>query len=838
MDAFPQLTKLTHQWRVLGIDPLSPWMAIPAAELIGIVALALATRRRPALRVLLALTTLVLTAAYLIWRGAATGVWSPWGDALAWALLLAGECLGFLQQVIFLLTMAPTYSRTVPEWPEGRPLPTVDVFVTTYDEPLSVLRRTLTACTYIDYPAGRLAVHVLDDGARPEVAALVARLGLRYITRPTHEHAKAGNINHALGVSDGELVLMLDADMVPKSFILRRLVRDFSAPNIGFVQAPQAFFNADPFQFNLGVHRQIPGEQDFFMRKQLRARERLGAVMYVGSNALFSRAALADIGGFATGSITEDVLTGMLLQAHGYRCTYADEVVATGLAAETFAEMLIQRVRWCRGSIQSARLANPLTVPGLTPAQRLQYLSGLLYWFTSLQKLLYLLMPVLYLDFGILALHATFAGLVTFWLPSFVASLLAFSAVAGGHRTPFWSHLYDIALTPVLSRAVIAELLGWRMPRFRVTRKGLQTAGFQVVGAVFWPLAVLGGLTAAGLWRGLGDMATGWVPGAAAAATMGETAVLLNFFWAVVNLAGISVALVVSVDRPRRRAGERVELRLPALLDAEGWRIAGETRDVGEGGALVELTRLPPPLHGPVQVVLGPRPPTAGGYGTEGGVAVAAEVVHQEARRRKVLVGLRFQPLEQAQYARLVRLIFDSPEAGAPPRPSPWWLTAAARTWLVRTVRARRRETRAACRIPVQWCYDPRPASALDAEGPDATRRDAPWRPGLCRDLSWSGALFQLRLPLRNRPPLPAGGAVVRLRFLSARDASPLEAVVVRRRHSWGRATVHLRWREPKAAAETVRALLAATNAMPDGEGAATMGLPAGAPPGRAEQMQ
>lgn len=833
MDPFLQMTR---HWPVVGTVALSPWMIVSAVEVVGIVALALAARRRLALRVPLVLLALLTTAGYLVWRGATTGVGRPWPDALAWAVLLAAEGLGFFQQVIFLLTMAPVYSRTAPEWPEGRPLPTVDVFVATYDEPLSVLRRTLTACAYIDYPAGRLAVHVLDDGARPEVAALASRLGLRYVARPTHEHAKAGNLNHALGVSHGELVLVLDADMVPKSFILRRLVRDFAAPNIGFVQAPQAFFNADPFQFNLGVRRQVPGEQDFFMRNQLRARERLGAVMYVGSNALFSRAALADIGGFATGSITEDVLTGMLLQAHGYRCAYADEVVATGLAAETFAEMLSQRVRWCRGSFQAARLANPLTLPGLTPAQRLQYVSAQLYWFTSLQKLLYLLMPALYLDFGVLALHARLAGLLAFWFPSFLASMLAFSAVAGGRRTPFWSHLYDIALAPVLSRAVIAELLGGRMPRFRVTRKGLQTAGFRVVGAVFWPLAVLAGLTAAGVWRGLGDLATGRVPGGAAAATMGETAVLLNLFWALVNLAGIAVALVVSVDRPRRRSAERVELRLPALLDAEGWRIPGETRDVAEGGALVELTRVPPPLRGPVQVVLGPWSPTRGAQGSAVGATVVAEVAHQEVRRGKVLVGLRFQPLTQARYARLVRVIFDTPESVAPPRPSSHWLAAAARTWLVRAAQARRRELRFGCRLPVQWSRAPGSASALDAQASDAAWPDASWRAGLCRDLSWGGALLQLRLPLWRCPPLPAGGEGVRLCFLSARDPGPLEAVVVWRRHAWGQAALHLRWREPEAAAETVRALLPRMRAMP-GDGRATAGSPTGAPLGRAEQM-
>ncbi len=793
-------------------------------ELVGLLVLAVLARRRGWARVALAVAEILITAAYLLWRAEFTGVFQPWPDAVAWGILLGAECFGFFQQVVFLLTMAPAYRRTVPDWPTDRPLPTVDVFVTTANEPLTVLRRTLIACRQIDYPADRVAVYVLDDGARPEVKAFAEGLGLRYVARSTHEHAKAGNLNHGLEVSDGELVLTLDADMVPKSNILRRMIGDFATPGTGFAQAPQAFFNADPFQFNLGVHRHLPGEQDFFMRYQLRARDRVGAVMYVGSNALFSRAALRELGGFSTGSVTEDVLTGMLLEARGFRGTFVDEVLAVGLAAESFAEMVPQRVRWCRGSLQTARLANPLTLPGLTPAQRVQYLSGLLYWFGSLQKLVYLLMPVLYLDFGIAALHATLSGILTFWLPSFVSGMLAFGAVAGGRRTFFWSHLYDIAFMPVLSRAVLAEAFGGRAPHFHVTRKGLRRDGFHVVGAVFWPLAALGACTLIGLGRALPDLLAGPPYRGYPVAHVGPAAVAINVFWAVSNLGGIALAVLASVDRPRRRTGERFPLRLPALIDGGSWRIAGETRDVGEGGALVVLPEVPPHITGSVRVLLGQRWRDAAGGGSPGApgaagiaLAVAAEVVYQESERNGVAVGLRFVHLALAQEARILQLLFDRPEAiePSPIASAPGWLRAVFRTWAAITPHPRRRrEARVRSRIPVTMRFS-RDASTSGSAGASAgVGRDGadvaePWIHGECLDVSWGGLLVRVpRRALRGASPPPSGVSVA-VRWPASGGLVRLDATGVRfeRQARW--VACHLRWADPNRAAPVIHDVLA-----------------------------
>src|SRR5207247_10130726 len=96
--------------------------------------------------------------------------------------------------------------------------PDVDVFIPTYNESTQIVRRTAIGAQAIDYP--RKNIYVLDDGRRPEMEAMTRSLGCFYITRPDNHHAKAGNLNHALGRTTGELVAIFDADHVPvRSFL-------------------------------------------------------------------------------------------------------------------------------------------------------------------------------------------------------------------------------------------------------------------------------------------------------------------------------------------------------------------------------------------------------------------------------------------------------------------------------------------------------------------------------------------------------------------------------------------------------------------------------------------
>ena len=110
-------------------------------------------------------------------------------------------------------------------------LPSVDVYIPTYNEPMEVLEKTITGVLCLDYP--NFKAWVLDDGRRPWVKAFCEAKGVGYLTRPDNTHAKAGNINHALTKTSADFVAIFDADFIPQRNFLMRTVGFFADPGIG-----------------------------------------------------------------------------------------------------------------------------------------------------------------------------------------------------------------------------------------------------------------------------------------------------------------------------------------------------------------------------------------------------------------------------------------------------------------------------------------------------------------------------------------------------------------------------------------------------------------------------
>ncbi len=144
----------------------------------------------------------------------------------------------------------------------GDELPSVDVYVPTYSEPLDVLEKTITGALCLDYPS--FNVWVLDDGRRPWLKEFCQAKGVGYLTRPDNSHAKAGNINHALTKTDAEFVAVFDADFIPQRNFLMRTMGFFADAKIGIVQVPHAFYNHDLLQANLALRKSLPDDQRFF----------------------------------------------------------------------------------------------------------------------------------------------------------------------------------------------------------------------------------------------------------------------------------------------------------------------------------------------------------------------------------------------------------------------------------------------------------------------------------------------------------------------------------------------------------------------------------------------
>jgi cellulose synthase (UDP-forming) len=398
--------------------------------------------QHPRLLRALALGALIWGLGYLTWRVG----WSGEGASPAlFAMLLVTEFYGLYALAV--LTWF-SWSRPAAVRPPATPGRSVDVYVCTYDEPAEVVMATLAGCRALTYPH---TTYLLDDGRRRAMEELAKLAGAEYMTRPDNSHAKAGNLNAALPRTEGDLVLMLDADHVPMPDALDALVGYFDDERMALVQTPHDFFNHDSAQhYAVGRH-----EQSLFYRVVCPGKDRHGAAYWCGSAALINRHALLEIGGVATETIAEDFHTTIRMLRHGWRTRYHDEVLVQGLAPHDLDGYLLQRDRWARGNLAVFTLPeSPLRARELRPLQRLSYLASLFAYLAPPMRLLLLITLGLVLWTGALPMKISVVALAALWLPSLLLNLGAGAALARGYmRIPETAH-YELLTMEIYTRAL------------------------------------------------------------------------------------------------------------------------------------------------------------------------------------------------------------------------------------------------------------------------------------------------------------------------------------------------------------------------------------------------
>lgn len=513
---------------------------------------------------LLIIVDIIISTIYILWRGTVIPTNLGIVSFILGLILFVCEFIGFMNFMNFQFIFFGKYKiirkdLSVYNLDEA---PLVDVLICTYNESLQLLEKTIIASTQMAYPKNKFKVYVCDDGRRDELKALCKKYGVNYITREDNKGAKAGNINNALKYIKGDLFLVLDADMIPKKEFLQKTIGYFEDENLAFVQTPQCYYNKDMYQSNLKKY--IPNEQDFFMRDVQEARAYRGAVLHVGTNAVFRRKFIDEIGGYPTCSITEDMAVGMLLQAKGYDSIFINKVLVLGLSASTFGELVKQRDRWCRGNIQVFKHYNPFILKGLTPAQRICYVDGVLYWFSNLIKMFYIIVPILFLSTGIHFVESGFAELLNMTIPYILVQIFIFRILSPKSRRYMWTHYYEMAMAPHLSLSIIKEMFGFEV-NFNVTSKDIEIDRGYYEYDVVKPHLLILILGLLSLFIGLKLVEKGYII---------KYAYYLNAFLNIFNLIGIMRSLrvayqvKVSEDEDRASIDEKRESNC-ILLDHE-----------------------------------------------------------------------------------------------------------------------------------------------------------------------------------------------------------------------------------------------------------------------------
>lgn len=579
------------------------------------------------LRVLILSMGLFLTLRYWIFRTFHTLGYTGIFDSISMLLLYIAETYAIAIYILGIFVNINPLKRVPPELPEDKKLlPTVDIFIPTYNEPLEIIKTTVIACKQMKYPKEKLNIFILDDGGtlekrnnpEPEKRAkawqryetlkkFAEELEINYVTRQKNEHAKAGNLNNALWLTSegyneeqlkgsewycyenlpkkgGDLIVVLDCDHVPTTDFLEKTVGFFlKDEKLFLVQTPHFFINPLPIEKNLGTYDEAPWENEMFYSEIHRGLDFWNSAFFCGSGAVLRRKYLEEAGGFSGKTITEDAETSLTLHSKGYRSAYLKKPMICGLSPETFDDFITQRSRWTQGMIQILMLKNPFKQKGLKWYQRLCYINNCLFWFFGVARAIFILAPLFYLLFSFRVYNVSIEQIFSYALPHLICAFNISNYLYGKVRHPFFSEVFETVQSFFLLFPTIGAILNPKAPTFKVTPKGVSlkesVVNMRVI--LFYVLFVL---SLIGIYAGLNK----WLY-----SPLERGAVVVCMSWTIFNLVLIIASIGALYELRQRRRYHRMSTEEEALIIVPGkfQSFKSKVKDISLGGLALEMEK-------------------------------------------------------------------------------------------------------------------------------------------------------------------------------------------------------------------------------------------------------
>ena len=448
-----------------------------------------------------AIAAVAAGAVYLSWRLSTLAGTGGLGTAF-----FAVEAVNYASLVLTALLLWHLRWRRGPSaFPRG----TLDVFVPVCGEPVEMVEETLRAALAVSYPH---RTYLLNDGRIAgksnwqEIEELAARYEVPCFTRTTGIRGKAANLNHALPLTGGDFVAVIDADHRASAGLAHETLGYFANPTVGFVCTPQ--------QFDGGAGDPLGNRELLFYTSMQPAKDAWNSAFSCGNGAVYRRAALASVGGFSEWNLVEDIHTSLELHASAWHSVYHPRPITTGTAPQTASTLARQRLRWATDSLRILFWRNPLLDWRLSLGQRLHYFQTSSFYVVGATQTLFLLGPTLYLLWGVSVMRFSQpADYVIHGVPYYVSILLllmVYAGVRGGLRVI----QQQLFLSPIYCLAVVGALVPFRLPA-GVTEKA-RRGGFSPLllpQLVFATLCIAGvavalrdgggSLTIAGIWTAL-----------------------------------------------------------------------------------------------------------------------------------------------------------------------------------------------------------------------------------------------------------------------------------------------------------------------------------------------
>ena len=298
-------------------------------------------------------------------------------------------------------------------------------------------------------------------------------------------------------------IIVFDADMNPFPDFVEQLVALMeSNPKLAFIQTPQYYSNFE----NNRVARASGLQQAVFYEYICEGKSLQDAMFCCGTNVIFRRKALMEVGGFDESSVTEDFATSLKFHEKGWSSAYFNKVCAFGMGPEDLGGYFKQQFRWALGTVGLFRtiLSGFFQGPGrLSIARWWEYFLSGTHYFVGWTFFILMVCPVLYLFFGVPAYFARPEIYFMFLLPYLALSMTVFMGTlfwrGYGVKDLFQGIILNAITFPVYMKASLLAMMGIR-GSFGITPKGkslaLPLSGLipQISGAVLSFAAVVWGL--------------------------------------------------------------------------------------------------------------------------------------------------------------------------------------------------------------------------------------------------------------------------------------------------------------------------------------------------------
>ncbi len=545
---------------LIGMVPL-PW---PQQAVLGLAAVLCALWLRydatsPTITLTLSLLAGFTAFRYAVWRITAAvhffrspGVTLPWGSLVA--LLLVAEAYAVVFLLLRLVQAAAPLRRAPAALPaDPRRWPAVDVVVLAHREPLAAIRSTVLAALYLDWPAAKLHVALLDDGRRDDLRVFAEEAGVAYRSRAAAPSGWGANLNSALADLHAPFLAVFHAGDVPARSFLQLTVGWFLRDRrLALLQTADA-------------SALLPGQAPAAAEQA--ARDTWNMVAFTGSAAVLRHVALQEIGGIPTQTTAPGLHTSLRMGARGWNTGFLDLPQTAPQPLTSLAHAIQRRARWNRGIGRMMALERPLLTGGLTAEQRVATLFAQVQTLSALPRLLFLTVPPLCLLLGVPAIPGFWPAVLAYALP-----YLALAGIAAHHRAgtrPFWARLHETMLAPNLLAA---------------------GAGRGEPASLTRPLAALLALNVLGLLAAVPRVFRVPVPGLESLYHQAPlNALILGLLWSCFNLVVLGAAMALATI-PAPEAALSAAMLVDVVLPG-GAALVSVAAHLSASGAAVALAR-------------------------------------------------------------------------------------------------------------------------------------------------------------------------------------------------------------------------------------------------------